>query len=453
MENILKILIDFSLFEKYDKEYFISNKIVPICEDSISLKVAVCKNSDLSNIKEKFSKLISFVEADELDILFLLSNLDKKKYLYKIASKSIFQKTDEKYIEEFLNELTLFSIYLRASDIHIEMYKNLVLFKFRVDGRLKIFFTFEKEFFKSISSYIKLISNLDMTQIRLPQDGRYSLNIEDKKYDFRVSTMPTLEAESIVLRILDNKNIDKNLLTLGLTQSLLHKLKESLKLTQGLILISGPTGSGKTTTLYSILKELNCEDKKIITIEDPVEYKIESINQVPINPKIGLSFEVVLKNILRQDPDIIFIGEIRDRFSLDIALQASLTGHLVLASIHSNSAVETITRLIDLQADPFLISTTLKLIMAQRLVLNYCKFCSANGCEKCNYTKYYDRSSIAEILKVDEKISSLIFKKADINEFKEYLKAINYQTLLDDGKLKVNQNLTSIEEIYKVVTY
>ncbi|WP_323595012.1 GspE/PulE family protein [Aliarcobacter butzleri] len=147
------------------------------------------------------------------------------------------------------------------------------------------------------------------------------------------------------------------------------------------------------------------------------------------------------------------MGEIRDRFSLDIALQASLTGHLVLASIHSNSAVETITRLIDLQADPFLISTTLKLIMAQRLVLNYCKFCEANGCEKCNYTKYYDRSNIAEILKVDEKISSLIFKKADINEFKEYLKAINYQTLLDDGKLKVNQNLTSIEEIYKVVTY
>lgn len=453
MENILKILIDFSLFEKYDKEYFISNKIVPIYEDSISLKVAVCKNSDLSNIKEKFSKLISFVEADELDILFLLSNLDKKIDLYKIASKSIFQKIDEKYIEEFLNELTLFSIYLRASDIHIEMYKNLVLFKFRVDGRLKIFFTFEKEFFKSISSYIKLISNLDMTQIRLPQDGRYSLNIEDKKYDFRVSTMPTLEAESIVLRILDNKNIDKNLLTLGLTKNLLDNLKQSLKLTQGLILISGPTGSGKTTTLYSILKELNCEDKKIITVEDPVEYKIESINQVPINPKIGLSFEVVLKNILRQDPDIIFIGEIRDRFSLDIALQASLTGHLVLASIHSNSAVETITRLIDLQADPFLISTTLKLIMAQRLVLNYCKFCEANGCEKCNYTKYYDRSSIAEILKVDEKISSLIFKKADINEFKEYLKVIKYQTLLDDGKLKVNQNLTSIEEIYKVVTY
>lgn len=453
MENILKTLIDFSLFEKYDKEYFMKNKIVPIFEDSISLKVAVCKSSNLINLKEKFSKLISFIEVCELDILFLLSNLDKKIYLYKIASKSILQKADEKYIDEFLNELILFSINLRTSDIHIEMYKNLVLFKFRIDGRLKIFFTFEKEFFKSISSYIKLISNLDMTQIRLPQDGRFTLNIENKKYDFRVSSMPTLEAESIVLRILDNKNIDKNLLTLGLSQDLLDILKQSLKLTQGLILISGPTGSGKTTTLYSILKELNCEEKKIITVEDPVEYKIESINQIPINPKIGLSFEVVLKNILRQDPDIIFIGEIRDKFSLDIALQASLTGHLVISSIHSNSAIETITRLVDLQADPFLISSTLKLVMAQRLVLNYCKFCNANGCKKCNYTKYYDRSSIAEILKIDEKISSLIFNKADINEFKEYLKSINYQTLLDDGKEKVKQNLTSIEEVYKVVTY
>lgn len=452
MENILRTLIDFSLFEKYDKEYFIRNKIVPIFEDSISLKVAVCRNSSLLDIKERFSKLISFVEVDELDILFLLSNLDKKIFLYEIASRSILQQASERYIEEFLNRLILFSIDLRASDIHIEKYKDLVLFKFRVDGRLKIFFTFKSFFFKYISSYIKLISNLDMTQTRLPLDGRFTLNIEDKKYDFRVSTMPTLEAESIVLRILDNKNINKNLLTLGLSKNLLDTLQQSLKLTQGLILISGPTGSGKTTTLYSILKELNSEEKKIITVEDPIEYKIDSICQIPINSKIGFSFEVVLKNILRQDPDIIFIGEIRDKFSLDIALQASLTGHLVLASIHSNSALETISRLIDLQADPFLISSTLKLIMAQRLVLNYCKFCATKGCEKCNYTKYYDRSSIAETLKVDEKISSLIFKKADINEFKEYLKSIDYKTLLDDGKAKVQENLTSLEEVYKVVS-
>ena len=451
--SILKTLIDYSLFEKYDKEYFINNKIVPIYENDISIKFAVCKNSNLNTIKDDFSKLISFVEIEELELSFILNYIDKKILLYSLALKAILENSFEKNIDKFLNELLLFSIKLRTSDIHIEQFKDLILFKFRIDGRLKTFFAFKSEFFKFISSFIKLNSNLDMTQVRLPLDGRFSLNIENKKYDFRVSTMPTLEAESIVLRILDNKNINKNLQTLGLSKDLLKILTQTLKLTQGLILISGPTGSGKTTTLYSILQELNCEEKKIITVEDPIEYKIDSICQIPINSKIGLSFELVLKNILRQDPDIIFIGEIRDKFSLDIALQASLTGHLVIASIHSNSAVETITRLIDLQADPFLISTTLKLVMAQRLVLNYCKFCGAIGCEKCNYTKYYDRTIIAEILKIDEKISSMIFKKVDINEFKKYLLEIDFKTILDDGKQKVEQKQTSIEEVYKVATF
>lgn len=453
MKSILKTFIDYSLFEKYGKEYFLKNKIIPIYEDNIYLKVAVCKKSILDTIKVDFNKLVSFEQIDELELLFILSNIDKKISLFTLASKSIFQNSFEKYINNFLDELLLFSIELRSSDIHIEIYLNLVLFKFRVDGRLKVFFSFYGEFFKFISSYIKLISNLDMTQIRIPLDGRFSLEINEKRYDFRLSTMPTIDAESIVLRVLDNRNIDKNLQTLGLSQNLLDILNHSLHLTQGLILISGPTGSGKTTTLYSILKEINCEDKKIITVEDPVEYKIDSICQVAINNKIGLSFEVVLKNILRQDPDVIFIGEIRDKFSLDIALQASLTGHLVIASIHANNAIETISRLIDLQADPFLISSTLKLIMAQRLVLNYCKYCEAKGCEKCNYTKYYDRSSIAEILKIDEKMSSFIFKKAEMNEIKDYLKTINFKTILDDGKQKVDLKITSLEEVYKVISY
>lgn len=453
MNNILKEIIDFSLFEKYDKQYFIKNRIIPIFEDNINLKVAVCRTSKLDTIKNDFDKLISFIEIDELELLFILNYIDKKIRLYDLAKKSISQNSYEKNVQIFLEELLFFSIELRASDIHIEKYRNVVLFKFRIDGRLKIFFTFEAEFIKFVSSYIKLISKLDMTQVRLPLDGRFSLNYDNKKFDFRVSTMPTIDAESIVLRVLDNKNINKDLQTLGLSSNLLEKLVESLRLTQGLVLISGPTGSGKTTTLYSILKELDSEDKKIITVEDPIEYKIDSICQVPINNKIGLSFELVLKNILRQDPDIIFIGEIRDKFSLDIALQASLTGHLVIASIHANSAIETITRLIDLQADPYLISVTLKLVMAQRLVLNYCKYCGSIGCSKCNFTKFYDRSCIAEILKIDETISSLIFKKAQINEIKEYLKSVDYKTILDDGKLKASQNITSLDEVYKVVTF
>ena len=453
MKTILKSLIDYSLFEKYDKDYFINNKILPISENEISIKIAVCKSSNLLTIKDDFNKLIIFIEIEELELLFLLSHIDTKILLYSFAFKAICQSSFEKYIDKFLEELISFSIHLRTSDIHIEQYKDLILFKFRIDGRLKTFFAFKSDFFKLISSYIKLISNLDMTQIRLPLDGRFSFNIKNKTYDFRVSSMPTLEAESIVLRILDNKNIDKNLQTLGLSKNLLEILTQTLKLTQGLILISGPTGSGKTTTLYSILQELNCEEKKIITVEDPIEYKIDSICQIPINSKIGLSFELVLRNILRQDPDIIFIGEIRDKFSLDIALQASLTGHLVIASIHANNAVETILRLIDLQADPFLISSTLKLVMAQRLVLNYCKFCGALGCSKCNYTKYYDRSTIAEVLKIDEKISSMIFRKSDINELKNYLSKIDFKTILDDGKQKVELNQTSLEEVYKVASF
>jgi general secretion pathway protein E len=453
MKSILKSLIDYGLFEKYDKDYFIKNKIIPIYEDNIQLKVIVCKSSNLETIKNDFNKLITFEEIEELELLFILNNLEKKISLFILASKSILQNSFEKYIDKFLEELLFFAIESRASDIHIEKYMDLILFKFRIDGRLKLFFTFKDEFFKFISSHIKLISNLDMTQIRLPQDGRFSLIFQNKKFDFRVSSMPTVEAESIVIRILDNKNIDKNLQTLGLSSELLKILKQTLKLTQGLILISGPTGSGKTTTLYSILKELNNEEQKIITVEDPIEYKIDSICQIPINTKIGLSFEIVLKNILRQDPDIIFIGEIRDKFSLDIALQASLTGHLVIASIHANSSVETISRLIDLQADPFLISTTLKLVMAQRLVLSFCNYCGAVGCKKCNFTKFYDRFCIGEILRVDEKISSLIFKKASINEFNEYLKTQNFKTLLDDGKDKVKDNLTSLEEVYKVASF
>ena len=419
---------------------------------SPSLKIAICSSSNIEKIKDNFIKIINFIEEKEHDILFILANIEKRVILHKAALKSISSNDDEKFTSYFLDELILYSIEQRASDIHIEKYQDLCLFKFRVDGRLRIFFSFDEELFRVFSSFVKLISNLDMTQIRLALDGRFSRNINDKKYDFRLSTMPTIEAESIVLRVLDNKNIDKKLNDLGLSQDIYENLKDILKLTQGLILISGPTGSGKTTTLYSILKELNSDDKKIITVEDPIEYKIDSINQVPINNKVGLSFELVLKNILRQDPDIIFIGEIRDKFSLDIALQASLTGHLVLASIHASSSVETITRLIDLKADPFLISTTLKAVMAQRLVLAHCKSCE-NGCKKCNFTKFYDRTSISEILKVDEQISSLIFNKASFNELKEYLKNINFKTMLDDGKQKVKDGLTTLEEVYKVVNF
>ncbi|MBU3015679.1 GspE/PulE family protein [Poseidonibacter lekithochrous] len=454
MNNTNNILIDYDLFFIYTKEYFLKNKIIPIKEDDISLDLLVCKESNLNSVNTDFNKVLKYTEVDTNDLLFFLSFLDIKIDLYTNAKSIIsLQKEEKKSVEKFLHTLINFSIQTRTSDIHIEKYINTVLFRFRVDGKLKTFFAFPSELLKVLSSYVKLISNIDITQTRLPQDSRFSVFINNETYDFRVSTMPTIESESIVIRILDKKNINKSIEDLGLSSNIYSILKKSLNLTQGLILVTGPTGAGKTTTLYSILQELNSSEKKIVTVEDPVEYKIDSISQIAVNNKIGLSFEIILRNILRQDPDIIFIGEIRDKLSLDIALQASLTGHLVLASIHSNNSVETISRLMDLDADPFLISSSLKLILSQRLVLNYCKFCDAKGCEKCNYTKYYDRSCIAEAMKIDEKISSMIFKKEDINDIRKYLKSIDFKTILDDGKEKVSSKITSIEEVLKVVNF
>ena len=454
MNKTNDMLIDYKLFNFYDKEYFLKNKIVPIREDDISLDLLVCKESNLENVNKDFNKVLKYTQINKDKLMFELSYLDIKINLYFLAKSIISEVKDEaKSVEKFLNCLIDFSIQTRTSDIHIEQYNKSVLFRFRVDGKLKTFFAFSYKLLKVLSSYIKLISNIDITQTRLPQDSRFSIFINEETYDFRVSTMPTIESESIVIRILDKKNINKSIEDLGLSMNIYTILKKALKLTQGLILITGPTGAGKTTTLYSILQELNSSEKKIVTVEDPVEYKIDSISQIAVNNKIGLSFEVILKNILRQDPDIIFIGEIRDKLSLDIALQASLTGHLVLASIHSNNSVETISRLMDLDADPFLISSSLKLILSQRLILNYCKFCNANGCEKCNYSKYYDRSCIAEAMSIDEKISSMIFKKEDINEIKKYLKSIDFKTILEDGQEKVSLNKTSMEEVLKVVNY
>jgi general secretion pathway protein E len=454
MNSINSVSIDYSLFFSYEKEYFIKNKIVPLKEDDISLDLLVCKESNLQSVNSDFSKVLKYREVNTSDLQFLLSHLDNKLNLFTLASKILSEKKgDERSIEKFINVLIEFSILTRSSDIHIEQDNKLVLFRFRVDGKLRTFFSFNYKLLKSISSYLKLISNIDITQTRLPQDSRFSISINSETYDFRVSTMPTIDSESIVIRILDKKSINKSIEDLGFSQSIYSSLKKALKLTQGLILVTGPTGAGKTTTLYSILQELNSNEKKIITVEDPVEYKIDSISQIAVNNKIGLSFEVILKNILRQDPDNLFIGDIRDKFTLDIALQASLTGHLVLASIHSNNSVETISRLMDLNADPFLISSSLKFILSQRLVLNYCKFCNAKGCEKCNYTRYYDRSCIAEAMRIDEKISSMIFKKEDLNEIKKYLKSIDFKTIVEDGKEKVTLNKTSIEEVLKVVNY
>jgi len=448
--KIINNVIDYNFINSFDIDELRKALVIPIKTESIYFMCFICNESTISKIYT--NSLVKSYKLSKEEILFFLSDIKYRVKLFGLVLQSKESKEiNHTFIEEFFTLLIDKSITLRASDIHIESLEYSMLIRFRIDGTLKVFYIFEREFFTGISSFIKLVSNLDITQVRLPQDGRFSHERNDKSYDFRVSIMPTINGESIVIRVLDNINIKKDIENLGFSSHIYEKLKNITTLKDGLVLISGPTGSGKSTTLYSLLKKFNLETKKIITIEDPVEYKIPQIQQVYVNDDIGLGFKTVLRNILRQDPDIILIGEIRDKYSLEIALQASLTGHLVLASIHANNSVETLSRLIDLKADSYLLSTTLKYIISQRLVLNICKYCKKNSCSRCNFTGFLGRSSLCEVLEVDENISSMISEKKQKYDINKYLENINFVSLLDDGKDKVEKGFTTIDEIYKVV--
>ena len=451
--NINSEMVDYSLFDKYSQDFFKNCLVCPIYENDKYLKLAICEETNVNNLENRFNRKLKFIQSSVSEIKFVLSNLDIKKELFKSISSSNISLNSDNQIRVFFEKLIDFAVKSRASDIHIESNEQKILFRFRVDGNLKTFFVLKSMYSKQISSYIKLISNLDITQNRLPQDSRFKLKLHEKEYDFRVSILPIIEGESIVIRVLDNNSSKKDLNTLGFSNHILNQLHEAIKLKQGLVLIAGPTGSGKTTTIYSLLQLLNSDKRKIITVEDPVEYKMKNIQQVAVNNKLGLTFSSVLKNILRQDPDVLLIGEIREEESLKIALQASLTGHLVISTIHSNSALQTISRLLDLNADRFLLGTSLKYILSQRLVLSYCKSCGNEGCEVCNYSGYFDRLSLGEIIKIDENISSMILKKSSLNEIKKYLVANDFKDIFCDGMKKVSENQTSKEEVLKVINY
>ncbi len=449
--KIINNVIDYSFLSSFDIKELIEALVIPIRTDSIYFVCFVCGESNVSKVYT--NSLIKSYELSKEEILFFLSDIKNRVKLFELVLKSKeSENINHTFIEEFLDILIKKSIDLRASDIHIESLEQSMVIRFRIDGTLKVFYVFGKEFFSGLSSFIKLLSKLDITQIRLPQDGRFTKKKEKKNYEFRVSIMPTINGESIVIRVLDNVNIKKNIEDLGFSNHIYKNLKNITTLKDGLVLVSGPTGSGKSTTLYSLIKEFDFETKKIITIEDPVEYKISQVQQIHVNDNIGLGFKTVLKNILRQDPDIILIGEIRDKYSLDIALEASLTGHLVLASIHANNSIETLSRLIDLKADSYLLSTTLKYIISQRLVLSICKYCNKNACEKCNFTGFFGRSSLCEILEIDNIVSSMIFEKKQKYEINKYLENTNFMSMLADGKDKVKRGFTTIDEVYKVVS-
>jgi type II secretory ATPase GspE/PulE/Tfp pilus assembly ATPase PilB-like protein len=392
-------------------------------------------------------------------------------------------------IIDLVNYLLIFGYQSGASDIHFQPWEDKINIRYRIDGILYTFFSFPKYLNDEIISRIKVISGLRTDEHNTPQDGRFRLKIpqENVNFDIRVSIMPTYYGENAVLRLLVQKDEIFNLEKLGLSESDLEKVYEAIKKPYGMILVTGPTGSGKTTTLYSILKKLNTPEVSIITLEDPIEYSIPGITQIQVNPQIGLVFSKGLRAILRQDPNVIMVGEIRDQETADIAVNAALTGHLLLSTLHTNDAPTALPRLLEMQIEPFLISSTVNIVIAQRLVRKLCDHCKKpkklnnvearsllegigedltienikkiknyeiyqpQGCELCNQTGFKGRIGIFEILTISKIIKEGIMKRYNSDQIKKIAMEEGMSTMIRDGFNKVINGLTTIEEVLRVI--
>jgi len=389
----------------------------------------------------------------------------------------LLEDTSEAPVIKFVNLMFSKAVKNRASDIHIEPYQQELTIRFRIDGMLYPMFSPPKRLHPAIVSRIKVMAGLNIAEKRVPQDGRIEIRVGEKNIDIRISTLPTVYGERVVLRLLDKSSRMFELHELGIPQDLLPDITRLIKMSHGIILVTGPTGSGKTTTLYAALSEINTPEKNIITIEDPVEYQIPGIGQVPVNRKVGLTFANGLRTIVRQDPDVILVGEIRDLETAEIAIQASLTGHLVFSTLHTNDAASAVTRLIDMGIEPFLITSSVLAIVAQRLVRTICPYCKrpvrksnklkeslelsqkeyekikiyqGKGCNKCLETGYLGRSGIYEVMKMDEKLKEIIIKTSDANEIKRAAVSNGMRTLRQEGHEKVLQGLSTPEEMLRV---
>jgi len=378
---------------------------------------------------------------------------------------------------QLVNKILFQAVQSRASDIHIEPYENEVKIRFRVDGVLHNVLTLPKAQVGSLSSRVKIMANLNIAEHRLPQDGQSRARIGEELVDIRVSVIPTAGGERIVLRLLDQGRGNLGLEDAGFGPDTLRIFRELIGISHGIILLTGPTGSGKTTTLYAALNELNNQEWNILTVEDPVEYQLPGIGQMQVHPKIDLTFANCLRHILRQDPDIIMIGEIRDRETAEIAIQASLTGHLVLSTLHTNDSASAVTRLVDMGIEPYLISSTVAGVMAQRLLRVICPHCrqvrppeeavvvteelrrigatspqlyEGAGCDKCVKTGYLGRTGIFEIMLVDNEIKELITQQHPSHIIKEAAIRKGMTTLREDGLRKALAGITTLEEVYRV---
>lgn len=486
-----EIELDMHLFSKVPYKQLTRNNALPIEETKLNIIVAFQDPLDIvakDAIQRLFpNKPISVVLASPKKISLHLQRLEitqSIKGLIDEIREDLKEGGSEKDTEESSAVLKLIDLILknavtsRASDVHIEATEKNCMIRIRVDGMLSQSFIFDRDIFSPLSSRMKLLSNLDIAEKRKPQDGRFSAKVLGKEFDFRVSTLPTIFGESIVLRILDKTKAMIRLEEAGMSEECYRKFRDSIKAPYGIVLVTGPTGSGKTTTLYGALNAIKDVKDKIITVEDPVEYQMGGIQQVQVRSSIGLSFADALRSILRQDPDKIMIGEIRDSETLRIAIQAALTGHLVLSTLHTNDSISAVSRILDMGIESYLVSGALVAIQAQRLVRKICPHCrvvtnipskvmedireylpskgndftfyKGEGCKECHNSGYFGREMISEVLPISEKMSRMIARGASKEEMTLQAEEEGFVSMFEDGVIKATHGHTTVDEILRV---
>lgn len=493
--RLIPILLDFAVLRRTPLRFLTANNILPLrivgneievlCGDSVDPPLDAV--AEIERVNRKKARLVRVPGEGLQEAISVAERLMMRIGGYAQASAQAQDlgaeklipivsniNKDEKAISDFIDAVFVHGVEKNASDIHIEPYEDVVLIRFRIDGVLHTFYRVPKDAQSAVISRIKILADLDIAEKRMPQDGRISHRIGGERVDLRVATLPTIYGERISIRILRNRGMLFELDMLNLLPGHLSAIEEILSLPYGLMLVTGPTGSGKTTSLYAMLKRIKNETVNIITIEDPIEYELKGISQIQVNPSIGLDFETGLKAALRQDPNVIMVGEIRDRDTAKTAVQASLTGHFVLSTLHTNDAPSTVIRLLSLGIEPFLLAQSLSGVLAQRLVRRICPYCrvayepdaveketiagsglgllyKGAGCGECFREGFLGRAGIFELLRLTEGLREMIAKgDADAGTIRGHAISEGMATLYEDGLIKAGLGITTLGEVLRV---
>lgn len=410
------------------------------------------ERTDNTTLAKRISEAYSQADSNAAAVVSEVeSDTDLSRMMQELpAVEDLLESADDAPIIRMLNALLTQAARDGASDIHIEPYERHSSVRFRIDGSLREVVQPNRALHAALISRLKIMAELDIAEKRLPQDGRISLRLGQRAIDVRVSTLPSAHGERAVLRLLDKSESKLTLQAVGMTGDTLQRFQTLVQQPHGIVLVTGPTGSGKTTTLYAALQTLDAAHTNILTVEDPIEYELAGVGQTQVNPKIDLDFAKALRAILRQDPDVIMIGEIRDHETAQIAIQASLTGHLVLATLHTNDATSAVTRLTDMGVEPFLLSSSLLGVLAQRLVRKVCTHCRSQGCDVCGQSGYQGRTGIFELLTTNDEVRALIHSQASEAHLRTAAHRNGLTLMREDGERLVRQGITTAEELVRV---